>query len=168
MAQFESFIGVNFWTALLTLGNFLLVLYVGKRFLYEPILTLIANRQKEIDDLYADAGSAKASAKAMEAEYQQKLSTAHGESQRIVADAVKRAQVREEEILLKANQEAAAILAKANADIAQEKKKALNEAKNEIAGLSLAIAGKVVERTVSQDDQAQFIDRFIDGLGDQA
>ncbi len=168
MEQFESFLGINFWTALLTLGNFLLVLYVGKKFLYGPILTIIENRQKEIDDLYADAGSAKANAQALQAEYREKLSAAQGESQRIVADAVKRAQNREEEILLKANREAGAILEKAHADIAQEKKKALNDAKNEIAGLSLAIAGKVVEREIREADQAAFIDRFIDGLGEQA
>ncbi len=168
MEQFESFLGINFWTALLTLGNFLLVLFVGKKFLYGPILNMIESRQKEIDDLYADAGSAKEQANALHQQYQQKLSAAQAESQQIVADAVKRAQSREEEILRKANDEASGILAKASADIAQEKKKALNDAKNEIAGLSLAIAEKVVERELNQADQADLIDRFIGGLGDQA
>ena len=58
-------------------------------------------------------------------------------------------------------------MAKASADIAQEKKKALNDAKNEISGLALAIAGKVVERELNGADQADLIDRFIDGLGDE-
>lgn len=166
MEQFESFLGVNFWTALLTLGNFLLVLFVGKKFLYGPILNMIESRQKEIDDLYADAGAAKKEAQALQAEYQEKLSTAHAASEQIMRDAVSRGQAREEEILRSANQEASAILAKASADIAIEKKKALNEAKNEIAGLSLAIAGKVVERELKEADQADLIDRFIAGLGD--
>ena len=51
MGQFESFIGVNFWTALMTLGNFLLVLFVGKKFLYGPVLKMIKDRQTEIDVL---------------------------------------------------------------------------------------------------------------------
>ena len=46
-----------------------------------------------------------------------------------------------------------------------EKKKALNDAKNEISGLALAIAGKVVARELNNSDQEQMIDRFIDELG---
>ena len=77
-----------------------------------------------------------------------------------------RGQAREEEIIRKANRDAAAIMDKASQDIAQEKKKALNDAKNEIADISLAIAGKVVGRELKAEDQSQLIDSFIDGLGD--
>ncbi len=167
MDKFEAFIGVNFWTALLTLLNFLLVLYVGKRFLYGPILKIIHDRQKEIDDMYASAGSAKQQAEKLQAEYQQKLSDARTDSERIVKEAVSRAQSREEEILRKANADAAAILNKASADIALEKKKAINDAKDEISGLAMAIAGKVVERELKEADQAGLIDSFIAELGDE-
>ena len=65
-----------------------------------------------------------------------------------------------------AQQQAAQIKSKAAADIALEKKKALNEAKNEISDLAMAIAGKVVARELNAGDQADMIDRFIDELGD--
>ena len=55
---------------------------------------------------------------------------------------------------------------KASADIEMEKKKAINDAKNEISGLAMAIAGKVVERELNAADQADLIDRFINELGD--
>ena len=167
MEQFEAFIGVNFWTALLTLMNFLLVLYVGKKFLYGPILKMIQDRQKEIDDMYSDADSAKQQAEDLRAEYQHKLSDAQATSERIVKDAVARAQTREEEIIRKANQEAAAIMDKASSDIAQEKKKALNDAKNEISEVAMAIAGKVVGRELTAADQTTLVDSFIDRLGDE-
>ncbi|MDO5154203.1 MAG: F0F1 ATP synthase subunit B [Eubacteriales bacterium] len=167
MDKFEAFIGVNFWTALLTLCNFLLVLYVGKRFLYEPVLKIIRDRQKEIDDMYTEAGSAKQQAQELQAEYQLKLADARATSDRIVKEAVTRAQSREEEILRKANEDAAAIMDKAAADIALEKKKAINDAKNEISGLAMAIAGKVVERELTDADQAGLIDGFIAELGDE-
>lgn len=167
MDKFEAFIGVNFWTALLTLCNFLLVLYVGKRFLYEPVLKIIRDRQKEIDDMYTEAGSAKQQAQELQAEYQLKLADARATSDRIVKEAVTRAQSREEEILRKANEDAADIMDKAAADIALEKKKAINDAKNEISGLAMAIAGKVVERELTDADQAGLIDGFIAELGDE-
>ena len=78
-----------------------------------------------------------------------------------------RGQAREEEIIRKANADAAAIMDKASADIAMEKKKALNDAKDEISGLAMAIAGKVVGRELSDADQSKLIDSFIDELGDQ-
>ena len=123
MGVFESFIGVNFWTALFTLLNFLAVLYVGKRFLWGPVMKIIQDRQQEIDDMYANAGAAEANAQAMEQEYKEKLSVAAATGERIVKDAVARAQSREEEILRQANADAAAIMDKAAADIAMEKKK---------------------------------------------
>ena len=55
---------------------------------------------------------------------------------------------------------------KAAADIELEKKKAINDAKNEISGLALAIAGKVVGRELNTADQTDLIDRFIDELGE--
>ena len=167
MAQFEAFIGVNFWTALMTLGNFLLVLFVGKKFLYGPVMKMIQDRQQEIDDMYASADAAKQQAEALQADYQQKLTVAHATSDRIVKEAVARGHAREEEILRSASAEAAAIMDKASADIAMEKKKALNDAKDEISGLAMAIAGKVVGRELSDADQSKLIDSFIDELGDQ-
>ena len=167
MGQFEAFIGVNFWTALMTLGNFLLVLFVGRKFLYSPVLQMIQARQKEIDDMYAIAGEAKQQAEALRADYQQKLTVAQATSDRIVKEAVARGQAREEAILRNANAEAAAILDRTSDRITQEKKKAINDAKNEISGLVMAIAVKVVGRTLTAADHSKLVDSFIDELGDQ-
>ena len=164
--MFESFIGVNFWTALVVLINTLLIYFVGRRFLFEPVKNMIDSRQKEIDDMYAEADEARGQALAMQQEYAQKLSTAAAHSEKLVKDAVERGRSREEEIVRKANEEASAILAKAGADIAQEKKKALNDAKNEISGIAMAIAEKVVGRELNRADQEDLINGFIDGLGE--
>ena len=167
MEGFQSFIGVDFWTALFTLLNFLAVLLVGKKFLWGPVMKMIQDRQKEIDDMYSDADNARVSAKAMEDEYKQKLSAAMETGERIVKDATARGQAKEEEILRQANAEASAMLSKAAADIAMEKKKAINDAKDEISGMAMAIAEKVVGRELTAADQSQLIDAFINELGDQ-
>ena len=164
--RFESFIGINFWTALFVLLNTLAIFFVAKKFLIGPVLKIITDRQQEIDGMYRDAGNAKANAEAMQAEYQMKLSSAHATSERIVKEAVARGQAREEEILRQANAEASAIMNKAAADIALEKKKAINDAKDEISGIALAIAGKVVGRELTSADQSNLIDHFIEELGD--
>ena len=164
--MFEEFLGVNPWTALFTLLNTLTIFFVGKKFLFGPVMKMIEDRQKEIDDMYSDAGNAKDSAEALQSEYQAKLNDAQATSERIVKEAVARGQAREEEIIRQANREASAIMDKAETSIAMEKKKAINDAKDEISGLAMAIAGKVVGRQLNDGDQSKLVDDFIDGLGD--
>ena len=74
---------------------------------------------------------------------------------------------RSEEIISQAQKQAAQIKTKAASDIEMEKKKAINDAKNEISDLAMAIAGKVVARELNDADQDGMIDRFIEELGDQ-
>ena len=161
----EGFISFNTWTALFVLLNTVTMFLVLKKFLFKPVLNMIEGRQKEIDGMYDDAQKAKQDAEDMRCEYQQKLSDAHAASEQIVRDAVSRGQAREEEIIRQANADASALLDKAVADIALEKKKAINDAKDEIAGIALEIAGKVVGRQLSDADQTKLVDQFIDELG---
>ena len=163
---FEELLGVNPWTALFTLANTVALFLVLKKKLIGPVLNLIQQRQDEIDDMYSDAGKAKEEAAQLESEYKQKLAGAQETSERMVKEAVARGQSREEEILRQANQEADAIRQKASADIALEKKKAMNEAKDEISVIALAIAGKVVGKELEDSDQSALVDQFIDELGD--
>ena len=167
MGYFQEFVGVNFWDALFTLLNTLTIFFVARKFLFNPVMKIITDRQQEIDDLYAGANSAKDEAEALRTEYEAKLSDARTTSERIVKEAVARGQAREEDIIRKANADAAAIMDKAAADIAMEKKKAVNDAKDEISGLAMAIAEKVVGRELKAADQQDLIDSFIVGLGDQ-
>ena len=163
-----EFLNINFFTALFTLVNTVALFWVLKKFLFKPVMKMITDRQKEIDDMYDAAGVAEANAKAMEQEYQQKLSVAAETGERMVKEAVARGQDREEEIIRQANAQAAAILDKASADIAMEKKKAINDAKDEISEMALAIAEKVVGRELTAADQTDLVDAFINELGEQA
>ena len=168
MGYLEDFIGVNLWTALFTLLNTVTVIAVGTKFLFKPVMKMIQERQDEIDKLYADADAAKENALEMEKEYTQKLSVATQTGEEMVQQAVARGQKREDEIIRQANERADAILEKATADIALEKKKALNEAKDEISDIAMAIAEKVVGRELNGADHSALVDGFIDRLGEQA
>ena len=167
MGYFEEFIGVNFWTALFVLLNTLTIFFVAKHFLFGPVMKIIKERQDEIDGMYAAAGQAQDDANAMRDEYALKLADAQATSERMVKEAVARGQAREEAIIRQANKEASAIMDKAAADIALEKKKAINDAKDDISGMAMAIAEKVVGRELSNTDQRNLVDNFIKELGGQ-
>ena len=166
MTGFESFVGVNPWTALFTFCNMLITFSVLKHFLFEPVKKMIDDRQNEIDTMYADADAAKQKAAALETEYQAHLQSIKDERDAMLREATRRARKREEEIVGEAKTEAANIRAAAEADIAQERKKAVNDLKNEIGGMAVEIAGKVVEREIKQQDHQALIDEFIQNVGD--
>ena len=165
MGQFEAFVGVNLWTALFILLNTLTIFFVARKFLFKPVMKIIQERQQEIDEMYTKADEAKEQAAALRTEYEDKLSAATDKADRLVKEAVARGQSREEEILRQANAEANAIREKASADIAQEKKKAINDAKDEISVIAMAVASKVVGRELTAQDQSALVDQFIDELG---
>lgn len=102
----------------------------------------------------------------MKAEYQSQLADANAQRDAILRDAAAKAQRREEDVLAAANREADAIREKARADIVREKKQALNDVKDDISGMAVAIAEKVVEKELHPQDQEQLISSFIDRLGD--
>ena len=161
-----EFLSIDLFTALFTLANTIALFLVLKKFLFKPVLKMIDDRQKEIDDLYADAEQAKDHAQAMEQEYTQKLAEATDTGERLVKEAVQRGQSREEEIIRQANAEADAIRKKADADIERQRKKAINDAKDEISGIALEIAGKVVGKELTDRDQSELVDQFINELGE--
>lgn len=161
-----EFLNINFFTALFTLANTIALFVVLKKFLWVPVMNMITERQKEIDGMYADADEAKKKAQQIQAEYEDKLALAQQTGDQLVKDAVARGQRREEEILRQANAEADAIRRKAQEDIVRDKKKAVDEAKGEIADLALDIAGKVVGQRMSSDAHAELVDQFIDQLGE--
>ena len=119
MTGFESFVGINPWTALFTFCNMLITFTVLKHFLFEPVKKMIDDRQNEIDTMYADADAAKQKAAALETEYQAHLQSIKDERDAMLREATRRAQKREEEIVGEAKTEAANIRAAAEADIAQ-------------------------------------------------
>ena len=118
------------------------------------------------DFALGDADAAKQKAADLEKEYADHLQRIKDERDTMLREATARAQKREEEIVSEAKAEAASIRAAAEADIAQERKKAVNDLKNEIGGMAVEIAGKVVEREINESDHQALIDEFIRNVGD--
>ena len=141
-------------------------LLIFKKFLLKPIKQVIADRKAKADSEIADAQKLRTEAEAMKAEYEQNLQNARTEANQIVAAAQKTATVRSEELLGEARAQAAALKQKAEADIAQERKKAVNEVKDEIGGMAMEIASKVVEREIREADHKDLIDEFIKNVGE--
>ena len=166
MELYQALITLDGWTFLAQICNLMIQLVIFKKFLLKPIKQVIADRKAKADSEIADAQKLRTEAEAMKAEYEQNLQNARTEANQIVATAQKTATARSEEIVGEARAQAAALKQKAEADIAQERKKAVNEVKDEIGGIAMEIASKVVEREISEKDHKDLIDEFIKNAGE--
>ena len=166
MELYQALITLDGWTFLAQICNLMIQLIIFKKFLLKPIKQVIADRKAKADSEIADAQKLRTEAEAMKAEYEQNLQNARTEANQIVATAQKTATARSEEIVGEARAQAAALKQKAEADIAQERKKAVNEVKDEIGGIAMEIASKVVEREISEKDHKDLIDEFIKNVGE--
>ena len=162
----QDLVGIVPWTFIMQICNLFIQLWLIKKFLFKPISEVLEKRRKLTDDELKGARESKEKAEAMKKEYESSLTTAQAEAAEIVASAQKEAQTKAENIVKEAEQQAAGIKARAEADIEQEKKKAINEAKDTIGGLAMDIAGKVVEKEINENDHKKLIDEFINNVGE--
>ena len=163
---FEELLGVNPWTAVFTLLNTIVLFIVLKKKLFQPIENVMEQRQNEVDQIYSDAEAAKADAEAYKAAYDEKLASAKEEAVDIIKAAQERADRLGDEIVSDARAMADDLMKRADAEIAQERKKAVNELKNEISVISLGIAEKMLDREINEADHNELINRFIEEMGE--
>ncbi len=164
MNEALELISVNFWHIIVAIANLLILTLIVRKFLFKPVQKILAERQAEVDNLYQQAEESAASAENDKQMYHEKLEKAEHEVEEIIKSATVRAERLGDEIVAEANAKADAAIKKADADIAQSKKKAINEIKNDIAGISVSIAEKVVEREINEKDHNDIIESFIDQL----
>ena len=162
----QELVGLVPWTFVAQICNLFIQMYLIKRFLFKPVNEMLEKRRALADAQIREAEQAKADADAIKTEYEQNMKEAKERANEILTTAQKTAALQSEEMLKEAASQAAALKSKAESDIAQEKRKAVNEIKDEIGGMAVEIAGKVIEREISEEDHTKLIDEFIANVGE--
>jgi len=160
-------VNINFDTIIFTLINTLIIFLLYKFLLHNKVMAVLDERKEKVNSEMNAAEAAQAEAEAVKQEYAQRLEQSKEEASQIVAAAVKRAGEREAEIIAQANQEAAAIRIKAEESIELEKKKAINEIKDQIADIVIMASEKVCEKEISAKDNEALINKFIAEVGNE-
>lgn len=163
--MFQNFVDIGAWNILVTICNTLITFLIVKKFLFKPVRKMLAARAEEVQAMYDQAEADRAEAAAMKKDYTESIANAKAEAAQITQSATRRATVRSEEILAEASRQATDMKKKAEQSIEMERKKAMNEIKDEIADLSIMIASKVVEKDINEDDHKRMIEDFIDKVG---
>lgn len=165
---YQSLVAVEPATLIVTILNLFLQLFIIKKFFLDKILKVLDQRRSAADQEISEAKNAKQEAQAIKETYENNMRQSQLQADQILDNAKKTAVMRSEEIIRDAQSQAVHIKQKAAQDIAQEKKKAINDAKDEISEMAMAIAQKVVGRELNAQDQSELVDHFIKELGEQA
>ena len=160
-------ISVNIWHIVISLANLVILFLILKKLLFKPIKKIVDQRQKEIESEYKKAEKTQAEADAIKAEWEGKMETAEAEADKIISDAVERADSRNEVMLYESREKADQIIRKAKADIERERKDARETIKKEIVDVSQALSEQIIGREINMDDHRDLIDRAIDRIGEQ-
>lgn len=166
MEVYQALVAVEPFTLVVTILNLFLQMFLVKKFLLDKVMKVLDQRREAADKEITEAENAKTEAFAIKEIYEANMRQAKAEAGAILEQAKKSADNRSEEIIREAQAQAVQIKQKASQDIAQEKKKAINEAKDEISDLAMAIAGKVVGRSLNEEDQTRLVEDFITELGE--
>lgn len=166
MELYQSLVTVNPVTLIAQIANLFIQLVIVKIFFLDKIKAVLDQRKELADKEIAQAEFAHAEAMSLRTACQEDLRNSRARADELILTAQKTASARSEEIIRDAQHAAAQIRQKAEADISLEKKKAVNDAKNEISELAMIIAYKVVSRELKPADQSALVDNFIDQLGD--
>ena len=152
------------WTVLNVLILFLLL----RKFLYKPVMNIIAQRQKQVDDAMAAAETSKTEAKTALAAAQDKLRNVDAEAAQRREAYEKQAEKEKEQLLADAQHQADAILAEGKAAAEAERQHKLREADAQTTALARAMCEKLLERNLTQQDDARMLDDLLQkaGVGD--
>ena len=160
----QELVGIVPWTFIAQICNLFIQMYLIKRFLFKPINEMLEKRRAAADAEITDAEAAKKKANAIKEEYEQNMRESRAKVNKF-SSARRNSDNAEQKIVKEASEQAAALKNKAEKEIAQEKKKAVNEVKGEI-GIAMDIAGKVIEREINEKDHEKLIDEFISNVGE--
>ena len=160
-------ISINLWNVLISLCNLVLLFWLVKKFLFKPVMKVLEQRQKEIDDRYAQADQANAEAQRSRQDWEEKLAGADAQADAILKTATENANRRGDKLVAQAQERADSIIRTAQTEAELERQKAADGIKQEIVEVSGVLAQKLLEREVNPQDHRALIDSFIEEIGDE-
>lgn len=135
-------------------------------FLFNPVREMMEKRKNKIKDELEDAAKNQEEAKAMKEEYSAKLKDIDKETEKILAEARKKALENENRILAEAKEEASRITERARNEAELEKQKAADDVKREMVVLASLMAGKVVKASIDTTVQDSLVEDTLKEIGD--
>lgn len=153
-------------TLLAQIVDFIILLIFLRLVAYKPLMKLLQDRSDHIANTIAAAEQEKQQAEQLKAGYEAEMRRAREQAQEILQKATKAGEDQAHEIIESAKNEAARIKDSALVDIEREKQKAVAELRDQVATLSVLVAGKIINQKLTDDIQRSMVQDFIKEAGE--
>ena len=141
--------------------NFLILLFILRRYAYKPMLDFLEQRTERIDKGLKDAEAAQAKLSEMEEKEKEVLGVARNEAKMMVAAAEESAKKRDSERLLETEARVKKLLADAEMKISEDRTKMLDQAKSELAETVVSAVEKILREKIDVAKEKEMIERSI-------
>lgn len=145
MQLVQPALGLLFWMVIV----FGLLMFILTKFAWKPILGMIQEREKTIEDNLNEANKARQEMSQLVAKNEELLNQAKEERNKILHEAREAAEKVKNDIVERANKEAEEKLKQALREIENQKMAAITEVKNSVGQMALDIAEKVIRRDLN-------------------
>lgn len=146
---------------------FLLLLFLLKKYAFGPLMNIMEERELHVANEIEEAEQSRLEAEKSAKEAAEQLLQTKQEAQKMMQDAKNAGIEQEKSIIELARQEADRLKEAAQADIQDEKEKALQALQDQVASLSVLIASKVIEKELTAQDQEKLINEYIKEVGEE-
>lgn len=153
-------------TLLAQIFDFIILVIFLRLVVYKPLTNLLNQRSENIEKNIAAAEQERREAEQLKAGYEAEMRQARAKANEIIQKATKAGEDQAAEIIEGAKMEAARIKEAALADIEREKQKAMAELRDQVASLSILVAGKIINQKITDDIQRGMIQDFIKEAGE--
>jgi F-type H+-transporting ATPase subunit b len=143
---------------------FALLMVLMYKFVFPKVNQTLEERSAAIQGRMEEADRKLQEAEASKAEFDAGIADARGEANRIVEEAKQTAESLRRDIVAKAEDEAAALLQKARADVTAERERVLQELRSQVGVLSVQLASRIVERELDASTHQSLVDEYIQNL----
>ncbi|MEK6605133.1 MAG: F0F1 ATP synthase subunit B [Nitrospirota bacterium] len=159
MPQFDThfFSSLIFWEII----SFAVLLFILWKYAFPPILQTLDERERKIRESIESAERRSAEAEQRMAEYEAKMKASQKEAEEMIAQAKARAQQMKEDNERQLSADAERIKATAAREIEQERRKAVDDVRRYVGELALQVAGKVLERSLTDADHKRLADESL-------
>lgn len=157
---------INTSVLIWTIINFSILLFALAKVMWRPLLKMLDQREKEVAGNLARAEEAKQASEKMRQEFADQLAKAESQARDVINQAMGEAEAARQQTLGRAQSEADHLIEKARETISREKDRALAELREEVAGLAVDAAAKVVGKVMTPDDHRRLINEAVREVGD--
>ena len=147
---------------LYTVVNVLILFLLLRKFLYKPVMGIIAQRQKQVDDALNAAETSKQEAVAALNDAQAKLRNVDAEAAARRETYEQQAETAKQQLLAEAQKQADAIVAEGKAAAEAERQHKLREADAQTTALARAMCEKLLARNLTAQDDARLLDDLLE------